>query len=114
MDDDKGTSLILINNEIGQGLFDEITDRMTYQAVDIQEAVKYNSAAIKSSLYNPKRDGFMKEKDILSFDELVKKHCMDKLSIRIKRSIKNGLRNVLREAGLLRIAKCFREKLITY
>lgn len=54
MDDDKGTSLILINSEIGQMLFSEIKGRMGYQEVDIQEAIKYNSAAIKSSSYNPK------------------------------------------------------------
>lgn len=77
MDDNKGTSLIFINNEIGHGLFDEVKDKMVYQKVDRQEAVKYNSCAIRSSLYNPKRDVFMAEKNILPFDELVNKHCSD-------------------------------------
>lgn len=71
MDDDKGTSLIFVNSEMGQRLFNEVKDKMLYQEVDINEAVKYNSAAIKSVKYNPKRDGFMAEKESLPFDKLV-------------------------------------------
>ena len=32
MDDDKGTSLIFINSETGQTLFDEIKDKMIYKS----------------------------------------------------------------------------------
>lgn len=95
MDDDKGTSLIFINSETGQTLFDEIKDKMIYKEVDIQETVKYNSAAIKPPSYNPKRDGFMEKKDILPFDRLVNKYCNDSLLTRLKRKVKSGIKRVL-------------------
>lgn len=92
MDDDKGTSLIFINSGIGQEVFNEIKDKVEYQEVDIQEAIKYNSAAIKSSSYNPKRNGFMAEKEILSFDRLVDKYCTDSLLTKLKRKIKSNIK----------------------
>lgn len=89
MDDDKGTSLIFVNSQKGLNIFDEIKERMFFEEVDLEEAIKYNSAAIKSSRYNPNRAMFMVDKDNLSFDNLVKKYCSDKLTIRLKRKIKS-------------------------
>ncbi|WP_051688102.1 Coenzyme F420 hydrogenase/dehydrogenase, beta subunit C-terminal domain [Desulfofalx alkaliphila] len=89
MNDDKGTSLLFINSKAGQVLFDEIKDGMMYQEVDIQEAVKYNSAAIKSVHFNPKRDAFMSEKDNLPFDKLVNKYCTDPCRQVVKSTFKD-------------------------
>ena len=111
MDDDKGTSLIFINSETGQALFNEIKDRMSYQEVDMQESIKYNSAAIKSSLYNPKRNGFMAEKETLPFDRLVKKYCSDKPTVKLKRILKAKARLVLIKMGVLEQTKNFMRKL---
>lgn len=101
MDDNKGTSLILINNKNGQALFDEIKDRMEYQEVDFHEAVKYNSAAIKSSSYNPKREGFMAEKEMLPFDKLVDKYCTDSLSTRLMRKVRSSIKKIMVKSRLL-------------
>ncbi|BES66458.1 Coenzyme F420 hydrogenase/dehydrogenase, beta subunit C-terminal domain [Gottschalkiaceae bacterium SANA] len=105
MDDDKGTSLIFVNSESGQSVFNEIKDGMIYKEVDLEEAVKYNSAAIKSSQYNAKRDMFMAEKDNLSFDRLVKKNCTDKLTIRIKRKFRLIIKKIVIKLGLMNVIK---------
>ena len=105
MDDDKGTSLIFINSGRGKDLFNKTKGKMLYQEVNINEAVKYNSSAYKSTTYNPKRDGFMAEKDVLAFDQLIKKYCTDELSIRVKRKIKSDLRKTLIKTGLLEVVK---------
>ena len=48
MDDDKGTSLIVIHSEKGKQLFDELSEKMILNEVNLNEAIKYNSSMIKS------------------------------------------------------------------
>jgi coenzyme F420-reducing hydrogenase beta subunit len=105
MDDDKGTSLIFVNSKAGQAMIEQIADKMQFKKVDINEAVKYNPAAIKSVAYNPNREKFFKELHKLTFDELVRKYCTDKLPIRVKRKTKVILRKILMKLGLLSLAK---------
>lgn len=105
MDDDKGTSLIFINSHAGQAMLNEIKDKILYQKVDINEAIKYNPSAIKSVKYNPNRDNFMNEIDQESFDRLVEKYCTDKLPNRIIKKGKLIVRKVLEKVGLLDVAK---------
>ena len=109
MDDDKGTSLIFINSEMGQRLFNEVKDKMLYQEVDINEAVKYNSAAIKSVKYNPKRDGFMAEKESLPFDKLVAKYCNEPLQRRIRNKVRSGIKKILVKTKLINIVNSARK-----
>ena len=110
MDDDKGTSLIFVNSEMGQRLFNETKDKMLYQEVDIHEAVKYNSAAIKSVGYNPKREDFFGELDKIDFDKLVKKYCTDKLEVRVKRKIKSTISVILKKTGTINLLKSILNK----
>ena len=109
MDDDKGTSLIFVNSEMGQRLFNEVKDKMLYQEVDINEAVKYNSAAIKSVKYNPKRDGFMAEKESLPFDKLVAKYCNEPLQRRIRNKVRSGIKKILVKTKLTNIVNSARK-----
>ena len=105
MDDDKGTSLIFINSETGHALFKEIKDKMIYREVDINQAIIYNPAAIKSANYNSKRESFLKELDLLTFDKLVKKYCTDGIMVRIKRKAKSLVYKVVKKVGLLNFCK---------
>lgn len=97
MDDDRGTSLLFINSKSGMDMFERIKDKIIYKEVDINEAVKYNTAAYKSAGYNPSRDRFMQ--GIINnepFDILVKKYGADKTSIKIKRKIKAFVRKIFK------------------
>lgn len=109
MDDDKGTSLIFVNNKTGQDVFNSISGNMKFKEVDIHEAVKYNSAAIKSAKYNPKRDGFMSEKDTLHFDKLVAKYCSEPLQRRIKNKVRAGIKKILVKTKLINIVNSARK-----
>jgi coenzyme F420-reducing hydrogenase beta subunit len=88
MDDDKGTSLIIINSKKGQEIFEQVKKKMRYKEVDIEKALAYNTSAVKAVAYNPKREKFFAELGKLSFDNLVKKYCTDRRLLRIKRKIK--------------------------
>jgi len=59
LDDDKGTSLVLVNTEKGESMFENLADQMISEKVDVNQAIRYNSAAVKSVDYNPKRDEFL-------------------------------------------------------
>jgi len=105
MDDDKGTSLIFVNSKKGQEMLEKTKSSMTFKEVDINEAVSYNSAAIKSARYNPKRGDFFRDLDRMSFEHLVKKYCSDPVLTRIKRKIKLIIRSILKELGLSDVIK---------
>lgn len=78
MDDDKGTSLIFVNSELGKATFERLQSKMQYQEVKMNEAVKYNLSAIKSVLPNLNRDNFFSDLGDLPFDKLVERYCNDK------------------------------------
>ena len=103
MDDDKGTSLVFVNSEKGHEMFKEIKDKITLKEVDIKEAVSYNSAAIKSARFNPKRNSFFEDLDSIPFKSMVKKYCSDPMLTRIKRDIKSTSRTILKKLGFLDI-----------
>ncbi|MBM7869850.1 coenzyme F420-reducing hydrogenase beta subunit [Clostridium pascui] len=105
MDDDKGTSLIFVNSIIGQYMLENIKDKILYKETDINEAIFYNSSAIKSVKYNPKRENFFKEINQLSFDKLVQKYCSDNILVRIKKKLKAVVRTILKKIGLLVVVK---------
>lgn len=101
MDDDKGTSLIIVNSEKGNFLFNVIKEKIQYRETDINEAIKYNSSAVKSATIHPARAEFFRNLDKLPFDKLVYKYCSDPISTRIKNYVKIFLQTV----GLLNITK---------
>ena len=78
---------------------------MKYKEVDIERAVIYNTSAVKSVGYNPKRERFFKKLGKLSFDKLVKKHCSDSINNKVKKSMKAVIRSVLKKTGLLNVVK---------
>ena len=105
MDDNKGTSLLFVNSKKGLGMFEEINGNIISKKVDINEAVSYNLAAVRSSRYNPKREDFFREIDKLPFEQLINKYCSNSVLIRIKRKIKLPIRTILKEIGLLDVIK---------
>lgn len=105
MDDDKGTSLIFINSTKGQSMLEQIKGSTLYNEVDINKAVAYNTAAIKSAKYNPRRDSFFAELDKKSFNQLIKEYCSDRIIVRVERKLKTIASIVLKKTGLLSVVK---------
>ena len=62
-DDDKGTSLVLLNSPKGAKIWATIADLIYCQKVDIQQAISNNPSAVKSVDANHKRDQFFEELD---------------------------------------------------
>lgn len=102
MDDDKGTSLVMVNSNCGKEIFKNISKKAYFKKVDINEAITHNSAAVKSVKMNHKREDFFNKLNKLQFDVLVKKYCTDKLHIRIRRKAKRDLKSLLSKIGLIK------------
>ncbi len=105
MDDDKGTSLLLINSNKGKAMFDCLQDNILFEKVDLEKAVSYNPAAFKSAIENPNRESFFGDLDKLSFDKLVDKYCSESMTELAKRKILSVATAVLKKTRLLNVAK---------
>lgn len=89
MDDGNGTSLVIVNSKKGNHILKEIEDFIVFKEVDLNNAIKYNMSAIKSSYCNPRRKYFFKKVNKFKFDKLVNESLKESLSIRVKTKIYN-------------------------
>ena len=89
MDDNKGTSLVILHSEAGKAMFDRIKENIRFENAVLTEAVKDNPCIIESTKYNPQREIFFKRfhagKD---FTSLVEKLTNPSLMSRLSRKIR--------------------------
>ena len=85
LDDDKGTSLILVNSTKGKKVFEELQDKMISEKVDLDEAIKYNPSAVSSVPQNQRRDEFFEKLNSNSYDinKLILKYTKDSFQKRV-------------------------------
>lgn len=94
MDDDKGTSLIVINSKKGEELFELIKDNIIYKKTDLDKAVKYNIAMIKSASHSPNEKLLFDSIDNMSMEELVNNYVPKPSFFR---RIKNIIKRVIKK-----------------
>ena len=100
MDDDKGTSLVLIHSQRGSDLFGAVSEKMRYQTVDFAESTKYNPAMISSAAMPKHRDIFMEKVCATQdFEGLVRQYATKKLTA------KERIKKILRKLGLLELVR---------
>jgi hypothetical protein len=75
MDDDKGTSLVLLNTECGKTLFASVADRVVLCESTVEYAIAGNRNINSSSKPHPKRMHFFRYLEKYTIDELRKKYC---------------------------------------
>ena len=89
MDDNKGTSLVLIHSEKGKRFVDRVANRARIKAVDIKTAVKGNPSIDHSAHKSDVRERFFSYLKQYTLTETIKK--INHLSVwsRIKRKVRN-------------------------
>ena len=92
MDDDKGTSLVVINTKKGQTLFEEIAQEVTLKQVDFESAIKYNPSYSVSAPQPQQRNAFMDMLDKKGFESAYNKFAKETFSAKIKKLIKKLFR----------------------
>ena len=95
MDDDKGTSLVLVNTAKGETAFKCIEDCISTRASDYGDAIRTNPAIVRSSPPNKKRSQFFKACHTRDFDRLVIRMIRRPLWRRVGSVIKRVLKRVL-------------------
>lgn len=93
MNDDKGTSLVIINSQKGNEILENIKEKIICKSVDFETAIKYNPSMIKSAKKDIKREEFFRNIDNIRFDKLVNKYTsspglLEKMISKSKRMIK--------------------------
>lgn len=75
MDQDKGTSLVMINSDKGQALFDSIKEKIEWRQFTMNDARAGNPAMDGSlSSAKPNREAFFNDLDKLPFEKVAAKH----------------------------------------
>ena len=105
MDDDKGTSLVIVHSPKGEELMDQIHERVVTREIDVWSGIKYNPAMTGSARRHPGREEFFARLDDERTDRLIKRLCGDKLTVRLKRRLVAVARFVLAKLGLLEMVK---------
>lgn len=75
MDDNKGTSVVLLNTEHGKALFESVADKVFQCDSKVEHAIAGNPCIVRSSKQHPKRFDFFADLDKYTLNDLIKKYC---------------------------------------
>lgn len=74
INDDNGTSLVIINSKKGNEILENIKDKIICKNIDFETAIKYNPSMTKSAKKDIKREEFFNNIDNIEFEKLVYKY----------------------------------------
>lgn len=86
-----GTSLVFINSQIGESLWEQISVNVRREEVSIAEAVKFNPSAIKPSIKDENWTNYQMGLSGHTIAELAQMYCV----INKKEKWKNGIRKLI-------------------
>ena len=96
IDDDKGTSLVLVNTEKGKKVFQIIKDKMDIIKTDGEFAVNNNPCIVRPVKYNKKREQFFDNIDKIDLIENITKNTKVSFIKKVKGKIKSILIRIKR------------------
>lgn len=101
LDDDMGTSRILINTENGRNIFDKIKENYSYREVETQSLVKNVKEMLNSVEMNAQRIQFFKEINEIDENTFFEKWFPDSIKVKIERNI----RHFMAKTGIYKFVK---------
>lgn len=75
MNDNKGTSVVLLNTTPGSILFESVADKVVQCDSNIENSIAGNPCIVRSSQQHPKRAEFFANLDKSPLDQLIKMYC---------------------------------------
>lgn len=90
--DDRGTSLLIVQNEKGKELFDSCTGMYRSRETDFFQAISFNPSYLKSPARKEKRNVFYKDFEKRGIDYLYRRFGRESLFFRFKHFVKRCLR----------------------
>lgn len=76
IDDDKGTSVVLLNNDCGWELFSSIAEKLEWLDSFLESAIAGNPCIVRSCKENFRRIEFFTDLDQMSMNSLFEKYCV--------------------------------------
>ncbi|MCD7903556.1 MAG: Coenzyme F420 hydrogenase/dehydrogenase, beta subunit C-terminal domain [Oscillospiraceae bacterium] len=102
VDDDKGTSLVIVHSAAGQELFDAVSESVVRTSALVEEAVKHNPSVVTSSVVSDKRtDFFRRLAEGEDFCDIVEELTKKPVSVQMKRKAKSMIKKIVRGGGEL-------------
>lgn len=89
LNDNKGTSLVLVHGKKGKKLLDDISEYIEIKEVDLDKALIYNPSATVSSSKPQKREEFIKNIRSEEFDKITEKYSKRTFIQKLKSKIKS-------------------------
>lgn len=94
MDDDKGTSLVLVHSEKGSRIFCQISENMKWREVDLVSGIQDNPSMLTPVKRPDARESFLREIQEEPFPRVVRRY------VKRRRTVKSAAKSVLRRLGL--------------
>ncbi len=88
MDDDKGTTRVLIHTEKGTEIFNRISDKIKFAEIEPDLLVKNVKEMSSSVSENPRRDEFFKDLNSLGFEVVMKKYFSNGIKSKAEKYIR--------------------------
>ncbi|MCD7857036.1 MAG: Coenzyme F420 hydrogenase/dehydrogenase, beta subunit C-terminal domain [Clostridiales bacterium] len=101
LDDDKGTTRMLVHSEKGRGVFEKLKSGLEFVVVSPEKLTEQVREIFYSVNYNEKRPQFFKDVNTMDANELFKKWFPETAKVRIERTT----RIICYKAGIYNIAK---------
>lgn len=97
LDDDKGTSLILVNSDKGMQYFDSIKNNIFYEQRDLEEIYEGNVCFKSSVKINKKSEEFLQKLDDNNFSEMVNKYGKKSFLSKFIGTVKRVLKRIFKK-----------------
>ena len=106
-EDDKGTSLVLVNNLKGHKWLANCGSKLFLGKADMDTAIAGNPMLVRSAFKPSQRNTFYDDLDILSFERVIRKYqlCCPSFYRRASSRLKHKLKRVFQCATCLKIKK---------
>lgn len=96
MDDNRGTSLVLINTEKGRKLFDTISSSLDYCFTSIERAASFNPSIVSSAKLTDKREEFFRRLDTgENVESIISSITKQPLKRRIINKAKSAIKKII-------------------
>lgn len=94
LDDDKGTSMVLLNNESGEQVFKAVENQLKWKATRLEDSMQ---KPLQAPFPKPEnRDAFWRDYFVRPFSNVVKRYGSAKLVDRLRTELRSWKRRVMR------------------
>jgi hypothetical protein len=105
MDDNMGTTRILINTEKGVKIFEKIKENFNYKEIEADRIIIGSNELIKSTKFNSNREDFFYDLNKLDIKKLFTKYFPDSIKVKFERFMRKTLVNTKGYKKIKKIGK---------